>query len=120
MPHSPPPVSSELGEDPLPMFTKTSPPPAGTPTPPDSASSSDSEHRARTRSRSPELPKRRLRHGPEALKVQSPVSMGVNGYLSPPSTASWRSFSRSPSPLGLIPIHKTFQTLVRALEFLAN
>jgi diacylglycerol kinase (CTP) len=44
----------------------------------------------------------------------------VNGHLSPPTTAtggwSWRDFSRSPSPLGLIPIHRHWRTFVHKHE----
>ncbi|KAK4213038.1 CTP-dependent diacylglycerol kinase [Rhypophila decipiens] len=46
----------------------------------------------------------------------------VNGHLSLPSTAtvgggwSWRDFSRSPSPLGLIPIHRHWRTFVHKHE----
>jgi diacylglycerol kinase (CTP) len=44
----------------------------------------------------------------------------VNGHLSPPTPAtggwSWRDFSRSPSPLGLIPIHRHWRTFVHKHE----
>ncbi|KLU91486.1 phosphatidate cytidylyltransferase [Magnaporthiopsis poae ATCC 64411] len=48
----------------------------------------------------------------------------TNGHLAPPSTAppsstsywSWRDFSRSPSPLGLIPIHRHWRTFVHKYE----
>lgn len=44
-----------------------------------------------------------------------------NGHLAPPTPAtpsgwSWRDFSRSPSPLGLIPIHRHFKTLIHKHE----
>ena len=41
-----------------------------------------------------------------------------NGYLSPYSSIqkSWREFSRSPSPLGLIPLHRHYRTLVHKHE----
>jgi diacylglycerol kinase (CTP) len=46
-----------------------------------------------------------------------------DGLLAPPSLAvstatgwNWRDFSRSPSPLGLIPIHRHFQTLIHKHE----
>ncbi|KAK4108716.1 hypothetical protein N656DRAFT_783951 [Canariomyces notabilis] len=43
-----------------------------------------------------------------------------NGHLSPPHTTyygfSWRDFSRSPSPLGLIPIHRHWRTFVHKHE----
>ncbi|WQF82476.1 Putative CTP-dependent diacylglycerol kinase 1 [Colletotrichum destructivum] len=44
----------------------------------------------------------------------------ANGHLAPPSAApagwSWRDFSRSPSPLGLIPIHRKWRTFVHKHE----
>ncbi|KAL8310051.1 hypothetical protein RB597_010052 [Gaeumannomyces tritici] len=48
----------------------------------------------------------------------------TNGHLAPPTTAppsstsywSWRDFSRSPSPLGLIPIHRHWRTFVHKHE----
>lgn len=46
----------------------------------------------------------------------------TNGHLTVPSTAtassgwSWRDFSRSPSPLGLIPIHRKWRTFVHKHE----
>jgi len=45
----------------------------------------------------------------------------VNGHLSPPTPGtytgwSWRDFSRSPSPLGLIPIHRHWRTFVHKHE----
>ncbi|KAK3321116.1 hypothetical protein B0T19DRAFT_444897 [Cercophora scortea] len=53
-------------------------------------------------------------HVPEDKKA-------ANGHLSPPTTAiysgwSWRDFSRSPSPLGLIPIHRHWRTFVHKHE----
>ncbi|KAI1337566.1 cytidylyltransferase [Xylariaceae sp. FL0016] len=44
-----------------------------------------------------------------------------DGHLAPPSLVpaggwSWRDFSRSPSPLGLIPIHRHFKTLIHKHE----
>ncbi|KAL7624591.1 Diacylglycerol kinase [Parahypoxylon ruwenzoriense] len=43
-----------------------------------------------------------------------------NGYLAPPAPAvsvwDWREFSRSPSPLGLIPIHRHFKTFIHKHE----
>lgn len=85
--------------------------------------------RARTRSRSPG----------NALKLSglattkpstNPASGGAslsngkaaekNGHLSPLSAQatgwSWRDFSRSPSPLGLIPIHRHWRTFVHKHE----
>ncbi len=42
----------------------------------------------------------------------------TNGYLSPYDRVkkSWREFSRSPSPLGLIPLHRHYRTLVHKHE----
>lgn len=42
----------------------------------------------------------------------------VNGHLSPYSRIkkSWREFSRSPSPLGLIPLHRHYRTLIHKHE----
>ncbi|KAI1750205.1 cytidylyltransferase [Xylaria castorea] len=92
--------------------------------------------RARTRSRSP-IKTRKVRSLAKAKAdtEQSPDSIDgadnpmngatkpSNGLLAPPSLAtsssigwSWRDFSRSPSPLGLIPIHRHFQTLIHKHE----
>ena len=100
-------------------------------------SDSDLEKRARARSRSPKsLAKRRRSSGYQAVakktaippipnsrapkqKVEPVAQNGnVNGHLSPPSTASsyWRDFSRSPSPLGLIPIHRHWRSFVHRHE----
>lgn len=42
----------------------------------------------------------------------------INGHLSPYSQIkkSWREFSRSPSPLGLIPLHRHYRTLIHKHE----
>ncbi|KAL7941632.1 hypothetical protein V8C42DRAFT_360640 [Trichoderma barbatum] len=44
----------------------------------------------------------------------------TNGHLAPPQPVtmgwSWRDFSRSPSPLGLIPIHRHWRTFVHKHE----
>ena len=39
----------------------------------------------------------------------------TNGHLRPESAAAkyWRELSRSPSPLGLIPIHQSWRSFVR-------
>ncbi|KAI8949324.1 hypothetical protein F4801DRAFT_591197 [Xylaria longipes] len=94
--------------------------------------------RARTRSRSP-IKKRKVRSlakaKADADADQSPDSVdgaenptngatkSSDGLLAPPSLATgpsigwnWRDFSRSPSPLGLIPIHRHFQTLIHKHE----
>ncbi|KAI0392475.1 cytidylyltransferase [Xylariaceae sp. FL0594] len=51
------------------------------------------------------------------------VTTSADGLLAPPSLAAnaatgwnWRDFSRSPSPFGLIPIHRHFQTLIHRHE----
>ncbi|KAI5920424.1 cytidylyltransferase [Camillea tinctor] len=64
---------------------------------------------------------------PESLTEKSESVNGVpptsDGHLAPPSLApagwtwrDWRDFSRSPSPLGLIPIHRHFKTLIHKHE----
>ncbi|KAI8630748.1 hypothetical protein F5Y19DRAFT_463673 [Xylariaceae sp. FL1651] len=92
--------------------------------------------RARTRSRSPI--KARKVNSLSMAKVdgeqsREPADSGAtvtngsaktsDGYLAPPSLATgsamgwnWRDFSRSPSPLGLIPIHRHFKTLIHKHE----
>ncbi|KAK0389974.1 hypothetical protein NLU13_3547 [Sarocladium strictum] len=92
--------------------------------------------RARTRSRSPIETRRPQRLTPrESLsrqstkkadsKTQSPSTNGqttiTNGHLAPPQPTTpsgwtWRDFSRSPSPLGLIPIHRHWRTFVHKHE----
>ncbi|KAH8156570.1 hypothetical protein CIB48_g11676 [Xylaria polymorpha] len=92
--------------------------------------------RARTRSRSP-IKARKVRslataktggeQSPDSLDgAESPANgttKSSDGLLAPPSLAigpsigwNWRDFSRSPSPLGLIPIHRHFQTLIHKHE----
>ncbi|MCJ1244835.1 hypothetical protein MMC30_002036 [Trapelia coarctata] len=92
---------------------------------------SDLEKRARTRSRSPKAAA--LRRRPSGLAPMTPKSgidaskqkadgtavNGVaNGHLSPAAAASyyWREFSRSPSPLGLIPIHRHWRSFIHRHE----
>ncbi|KAI0970823.1 hypothetical protein F4678DRAFT_472827 [Xylaria arbuscula] len=96
--------------------------------------------RARTRSRSPikvrkvqSLARVKAKAKIETEPASSPTGNVVNvangatkssdGLLAPPSLSagtsigwSWRDFSRSPSPLGLIPIHRHFQTLIHKHE----
>lgn len=108
-----------------------------------SGSSSDSslDKRARTRSRSPVLlsagpahrSKRRMSGLTPAHGGQKPVaksepltnghasqSSQPNGHLSPYSYTTiqnrWREFSRSPSPLGLIPLHRHYRYLIHKHE----
>lgn len=94
--------------------------------------------RARSRSRSPALPKRgsvRL-DGMTPISEKTGQSSGVskptrrrpdapgkkgssNGLLKPAGAGYgrdfWRELSRSPSPFGLIPIHREWRTFVRAI-----
>ncbi|KAK4133129.1 hypothetical protein BT67DRAFT_383614 [Trichocladium antarcticum] len=89
--------------------------------------------RARTRSRSPidtrqptRLASRNATKGPKAAESPTNGHVAVkaaetNGHLSPPTPVpsygwSWRDFSRSPSPLGLIPIHRHWRTFVHKHE----
>jgi diacylglycerol kinase (CTP) len=89
--------------------------------------------RARTRSRSPiktrgvqRMTTRRSskQTAPvivEEVETSNGVAAKVNGHLAPPQPAAysgwtWRDFSRSPSPLGLIPIHRHWRTFVHKHE----
>lgn len=87
--------------------------------------------RARTRSRSP-LATTKLNSLTPVTTTDAPTTSSTsapngkppeaNGHLSPhsarvPSSGwSWRDFSRSPSPLGLIPIHRHWRTFVHKHE----
>lgn len=87
----------------------------------------DGLRRARTRSRSP-LATAKLngltRVNTDKAALTTPAANGkapeANGHLSPYSAQStgwsWRDFSRSPSPLGLIPIHRHWRTFVHKHE----
>ena len=97
-------------------------------------SDSDNPPRVRSRSRSPKptLAGRRAsglpakgRQGSFPVQKSEPlVPNGVasNGHLSPDSAAggfgssAWRALSRSPSPLGLIPIHRHWRSFVHKYE----
>lgn len=110
-----------------------------------SGSDSSLDKRARARSRSPvlayqDLPngsatgpmKRRRMSGltmaKNPVKKSEPLPTNIpngnalppqeNGHLSPFSQMkkSWREFSRSPSPLGLIPLHRHYRTLIHKHE----
>ncbi|KAH8596914.1 cytidylyltransferase family-domain-containing protein [Bisporella sp. PMI_857] len=96
----------------------------------DEGSDSSVERRARSRSRSP-LKKRITGLTPAkavvAPLVPKPVEIPAmlngltsNGHLSPASANSpgwsWRDFSRSPSPLGLIPIHRHWRSFIHRHE----
>ena len=97
------------------------------------SSGSDPEKRARTRSRDPTLKggmgrrrtsgliTRRQQNG--GLKNDLTLPNGTsNGHLSPAAANKnyWREMSRSPSPLGLIPIHQEWRSFVRTLEVTRN
>ncbi|KAI9801486.1 MAG: hypothetical protein M1833_002718 [Piccolia ochrophora] len=97
-----------------------------------SSDSSFELKRARTRSRSPAVGSSRRRMSglttkkpssgvstPSTSKSRVPdPSQSTNGHLSPSSAASsfWREISRSPSPLGLIPIHRHWRSVVHRHE----
>lgn len=97
----------------------TSPPPVE-----EESSGSEADRRARARSRSPlEGRKRRISSLTTATKSGLKTKNGgpvepngtVNGHLSPASAQKasyWRAISRSPSPLGLIPIHARWRSFV--------
>ncbi|KAF1997350.1 hypothetical protein P154DRAFT_547405 [Amniculicola lignicola CBS 123094] len=101
----------------------TSPPPI------DEDSGSDPEKRARARSRSPILDGRRRRMSALAstkkmgagkkgeLTLQNGTTT-TNGHLSPAAANKnyWREMSRSPSPLGLIPIHQKWRSFIHRHE----
>ncbi|KAF7960735.1 hypothetical protein EAE96_000408 [Botrytis aclada] len=88
--------------------------------------------RSRTRSRSPLKPrkvatstvknaKKPSKPADNVLPVETNGTNGKesNGHLSPASARSgwsWRDFSRSPSPLGLIPIHRQWRSFVHRHE----
>ena len=89
-------------------------------------SDSSLEARARARSRSPKTAARRksitkkVTTTPTESRRQAATPQS-NGHLSPSSAVSsassyWRDFSRSPSPLGLIPIHRHWRSFVHRHE----
>ena len=109
---------------------------ASTPAPIDEEIDEDTdssvERRARSRSRSP-LRNRRiagLTPAKDSIVPLTPKTVSTiaaenghpqetNGHLSPASASSgwsWRDFSRSPSPLGLIPIHRQWRSFVHRHE----
>jgi hypothetical protein len=58
---------------------------------------------------------RRKNMGLNATNMPNPQSNGdVNGFLKVPVNPAQRELSRSPSPLGLIPIHLQFRSFVRS------
>ncbi|KAF1956953.1 hypothetical protein CC80DRAFT_515847 [Byssothecium circinans] len=92
------------------------------------SSGSDPEKRARARSRSPIFESRRRRMSGLTAKRQlnGKAKSGdlrlpngtVNGHLSPQAANKnyWREMSRSPSPLGLIPIHQEWRSFIHRHE----
>ncbi|KAG9189016.1 diacylglycerol kinase (CTP) [Alternaria panax] len=100
----------------------TSPPPID-----EDSSSSDPDKRARARSRSPKLDgvgrrkmggltsRRQMNGGLKDLTLPGNIS---NGHLSPAQANKnyWREMSRSPSPLGLIPIHQKWRSFIHRHE----
>ncbi|CAG8970899.1 hypothetical protein HYALB_00000878 [Hymenoscyphus albidus] len=94
---------------------------------------SDDLRRARSKSRSPMRARKvvgltpaKSKKASSAVQKSTPlVANGAgagpepNGHLSPSSANagwSWRDFSRSPSPLGLIPIHRQWRSFVHRHE----
>ena len=97
----------------------------------DEGSDSSAElRRARTRSRSPMKTRKLAGLTPAKATVAAPKPTPIeltpngngkvaNGHLSPSSASlgwSWRDISRSPSPLGLIPIHRQWRSFVHRHE----
>lgn len=81
-----------------------------------SDSDSSLEKRARARSRSPKSHAKRQKVATQPKQKPSDTTPQSNGHLSPFSAASWREISRSPSPLGLIPIHRQWRSFVHRHE----
>lgn len=89
---------------------------------------SDELRRARSKSRSPIRVRKPTGLTPVNAKASSstlkpspklPSGKETNGHLSPASASpgwSWRDISRSPSPLGLIPIHRHWRSFVHRHE----
>ncbi|KAL8696460.1 MAG: hypothetical protein Q9201_007648 [Fulgogasparrea decipioides] len=89
------------------------------------SSSQFSDERARARSRSPKSIVTNTAQSPPRPKkppaTTSPPNGTANGHLSPssaapPTSSYWRTISRSPSPLGLIPIHLSWRTFIHRHE----
>ncbi|EGD98348.1 phosphatidate cytidylyltransferase [Trichophyton tonsurans CBS 112818] len=128
---SPSPTPSDLSESREHISDKgplASPPPIPEEDPvPDDASGSDSSvnKRSRTRSRSPMVlsssvqRRRKSNSGPgEKAALAANGHTSANGHLSPYSSVqeNWRVISRSPSPLGLIPLHSHYRTFIHRHE----
>lgn len=101
---------------------------------PNGVDTRDPDYRARSRSRDLDVSPRKRRisglaplsedeHGDlnggtskqEKTDFLTVPNGGANGHLSPGSVVQnyWREFSRSPSPLGIIPIHREWRSFVR-------
>lgn len=93
------------------------------------SSGSDPEKRARTRSRDSTLEGGTVRRRVSGLTTRRQQNGGTrkditlpngtsNGHLSPAAANKnyWREMSRSPSPLGLIPIHQEWRSFVRLTD----
>lgn len=93
------------------------------------SSGSDPEKRARTRSRDSTLEGGMGRRRISGLTTRRQQNGGIkkdltlpnvtsNGHLSPAAANKnyWREMSRSPSPLGLIPIHQEWRSFVRLVD----
>ncbi|THZ73817.1 hypothetical protein D6C84_09581 [Aureobasidium pullulans] len=84
----------------------------------ESPESSDPESsRARPRSRSPKLSKK---DSARKIPKSPPEPIKTDGHLDPSSagmgSSYWRNLSRSPSPLGLIPLHREWRSFIHRHE----
>ncbi|KAH4039016.1 hypothetical protein HBI38_106990 [Parastagonospora nodorum] len=98
---------------------------AHSPPPIDEDSGSDPEKRARAKSRSPILEnggvssRQRMSGLTGRRQMKKSMELGTsNGHLSPAQANKnyWREMSRSPSPLGLIPIHQKWRSFIHKHE----
>ena len=84
----------------------------------ESPESSDPESsRARPRSRSPKFSKK---DSARKIPKSPPEPIKTDGHLDPSSagmgSSYWRNLSRSPSPLGLIPLHREWRSFIHRHE----
>ncbi|KAI5238521.1 hypothetical protein E4T42_08948 [Aureobasidium subglaciale] len=84
----------------------------------ESPESSDPESsRARPRSRSPQLHRK---DSSKKIAKSIPEPIKTDGHLDPSSAGMgktyWRNLSRSPSPLGLIPLHREWRSFIHRHE----
>lgn len=87
-------------------------------------SQDDSDSLSRARPRSPTSVRgaaRQRKSKPNMVNKSGPSANGhlpPNGHLSPDSKdqSNWRHFSRSPSPLGLIPLHSRYRKFIHRHE----